>query len=412
MDRLQTSPASCVLTHPRSAGQSSSILNQNPSIATSSRSMANDPSLLLKVNKAEFFIRKLQCYWTAVADDLGPVIWAQPTNMYRQIWEQEISAADSKLEYLRDQIREMAFSTNPNPNRDPFRCGLRDIGSPSNQKINAHHLPPYLQEGLNAQDRALASHETQASNKRTWKRKLTRQRAKARRSTREANPFVYQSLSNSTCPLNANRRLVTKRIEPVQNQIQALRQRLTITSVPKSEDRLFRYEGNDEKENCVSPGLVGFDVATSWKSNESNRCLYQSLSNSPRPLDTNRRLVTKKRIETVQEQILALRQRLTITSVPNKFRCHPNSEDRLFRFEANDEKENRVYPGSVGFDTPNSWKSNERLSKVDGDKYDEGPGSCAKKDIRAYSGTPARPARTFGSSFAANIDKYSTARED
>lgn len=324
MDRQQTSPASCVLSHPLSPGQRSSILNQNPSIAESSRSIANDPSLLLKVNKVEFFIRKLQCYWTAVADDLGPVTWAQPTNMYRQIWEQEISAADSKLEHLRDQIRETASSTNPNPNKVPFRFGLRDIGSPSNQNINAHHLPPCLQEGLNAEDRALASHEAQASNKRTRKRKLTRQRAKARRSTRESNPFVYQSLSNSPCPL-----------------------------------------------------------------------------------DTNRRLVTKKRIETVQNQILALRQRLTITSVPNKFRCDPKLKDRLFRFEANDEKENLVHPGSVGFDTATSWKFNKRLSNVDGDKHDEGPGSCTKKDLHAYSGTPAR---IFGSSFAANIDKYSIAR--
>lgn len=295
----------------------SSIPHYHLPIATISRSTTLDPSLALQINEVKFFMRRLRCYWKAVADDLGPSIWAHPTNLYRQIWEQEISAADNRLEHLINQIRKTPGRINPNLNDNPFSFGLGSIGQTSSQKINAQ-LPHYFQ--------LRTSREAEASHRRTLRRKRTRQRAKARRSAMEANHLGYQSFANS-----------------------------------------------------------------------------------PHPFGTKQRSVTKERIEIVQSQILALGQRLTITSGPSEFPCDANSEERLFRFEENDVRENRVSSGSAGFDMPTSWKSSERRSKVDGDKYNEGPGSCPNEDINAYTGINAR---TFRPSFVPNIDICTITGED
>lgn len=322
-----------VPTHSPSAGKNqvdpnfSSIPNHDLPVATSSSLIGLDSSLLLKIDKVEFFIRRLRHYWAAVADDIGLIIWAHPTNVYRQIWEKEISAAYSKLQHLIEQMHKPEGKTNPNPDEDPFSFRQREIEKTSNQKINPLHRPHHLQKkGLEDQISALASREAEARSKRTLRRKLTRRRAKARRSTTEANP-----------------------------------------------------------------------------------CVDQSFSNLPHPLNANWRLVAKKRIETVQNQILALNQKLTITSGPHKFHCDRKSEDRLLKFEEHDGEENRLSPWSAGFDTATSWGSNETLSKVDGGKYNERQRSSIKKDINAYSGIIAR---TFGPSPAAAIDKHSIAREE
>ncbi|MCJ1268177.1 hypothetical protein MMC22_008063 [Lobaria immixta] len=322
-----------VPTHSPSAGHNQvdsnflSIPNHDVPVATSSSSMGLDSSLLLKIDKVEFFIRRLRHYWAAVADDIGLIIWAHPTNVYRQIWEKEISAAYSELQHLIEQMHKPEGKTNPNPDKDPFSFRQRGIRKTSNQKINPPHRPHRLQEeGLEDRISALASREAEARSKRTLRRKLTRKRAKARRSTTEANP-----------------------------------------------------------------------------------CVDQSFSNLPHPLNTNWRLVAKKRIETVQNQILALDQKLTIASGPNKSHCDRKSEGRLLKFEEHDGKENRLSPWPAGFDTATSWGSNETLSKVEGGKYNERQRSYIKKDINAYSGILAR---TFRPSSAADIDKYSIAREE
>lgn len=265
-----------------------------------------DPSLKVEIDEAKSLIKRLRCYWAAVADDLGPIIWAQPTNVYRQIWEQEIFAADCHLEQLIDLNRKKACRTSASLNEDSFR--LRDNTRP-------HHLQDQL--------RTLASSEAQASNKRTLKRKLSRKRAKARRLT------------------------------------------------------------------------------------ETNTSVHQSSSNPLHHLDTNRRSVTKK-IETVQNQILALGQELTNNSGRTELHGDPKSADRLFKF-GRDEEENQVSSVSTSVDTATSSKPNERPAKFDSDKCDEGAGSYTRKDVNAYSGIHAR---TFGPSFAGNIGKFSTATKE
>ena len=193
------------------------IRSHNLPVATSSGSMAMDPSLIVEIDEAESFIKRLRSYWAAVADDLGPVTWAQPTNVYRQIWEQEIFAAECKLALLMDQNRKKACRTacrtSASLDEDPFQ--LHDIRKTNSPRNDTHNRPHHLQDQLHT----LASRETPASNKRTLKRKLSRKRAKARRLITGTNPSVHQSSSNSLHHLDTNRRLVTKKIETVQNQI-------------------------------------------------------------------------------------------------------------------------------------------------------------------------------------------------
>lgn len=176
------------------------IRSHNLPVATSSGSTAMDPCLAVEIDEAESFIERLRSYWAAVADDLGPLIWAQPTNVYRQIWEQEIFTADCKLEHLMDQSRKQACRTSASLNEDPFR--LSDIGKTSSPRNDAHDRPHHLQDQLCA----LASREASASNKRTLKRKRSRKRAKARRLTTGTNPSVHQSSSDSLHHIDTNRR--------------------------------------------------------------------------------------------------------------------------------------------------------------------------------------------------------------
>lgn len=181
MDRLKKSSGPFV----NSIHTQRSILNDDLLAATRSRSTAVDSSLMRQIDKVEFYIRRLRCYWTAVAGDLGPLVWANPRNKYRQIWEKEISAADSKLERLMGQISKTPRRSNPKPNMD--RRLQEDI-----LKVEIYAM------------------EAEARRKKTLKRKLTRQRAKERLSTMGASPWNCWSSSESSHPLGNNKRLVTK----------------------------------------------------------------------------------------------------------------------------------------------------------------------------------------------------------
>lgn len=170
-----------------------------------------ETSLIVQINGAESHIRRLRSYWGAVADDLGPLVWEQPTNMYRQIWEQEIFAADCKFEYLKgqleqlkDQNRKKALEASARVNEDPYR--LLDITGTSSLRDDTHTSQHHLEDQLGT----LAPHEAPASNKkkRTLKRKLGRKRAKARRLNPGTNPSVDQSSLNSPHYLDTNQKLV------------------------------------------------------------------------------------------------------------------------------------------------------------------------------------------------------------
>lgn len=213
MDRLWTSSAPCVHsegllqrvpTHPQSAEPNpvnstfSFIPLHDLPVATSTSTAAFDPNLSLKIERAEFYRTRLRSYWTAVADDLGPLIWTQPNNIYRQTWEQEFSAADRKLQNLIDQIRKTTCRTDLNPNEDLLSSRLRDIDEDNNHKINAHDSPHRLHEAL----KVVQDSERKASNKRTLKRKATRQRAKARRSATKASSAISLTTpASATTPI-------------------------------------------------------------------------------------------------------------------------------------------------------------------------------------------------------------------
>lgn len=121
--------------------------------------------LLRQVAKAEEHVEKLKSYWAAVAEDLGPTVWADPMNPYRRVWEQEISSACDKLEYLERMEPNARVSPKSRPPHD-FKA--REINEVNNRERN------------DKCDHAVAIYEKRASHMRTLKRKATRQRKKAR----------------------------------------------------------------------------------------------------------------------------------------------------------------------------------------------------------------------------------------
>lgn len=122
--------------------------------------------LIQKLAQAEERVEKLKSYWAAVAEDLGPTMWADPMNPYRRVWEQEISSACDKLEHLEQS--------------DPTaRVPGSKIKVPHNFK--AKEINKVNNRGRNAKcDHAAAMCEKHASHMRTLKRKATRQRKRAR----------------------------------------------------------------------------------------------------------------------------------------------------------------------------------------------------------------------------------------
>lgn len=122
--------------------------------------------LLKEVAEAEERVEKLKCYWAAVAEDLGPTMWADPMNPYRPVWEQEISSACNKLEYL-----EQSDPTARVPDSKiqlPHNFKARGINKVNKKERNAKC------------DHEVAMCEKNASHMRTLKRKATRQRKRAR----------------------------------------------------------------------------------------------------------------------------------------------------------------------------------------------------------------------------------------
>lgn len=123
-------------------------------------------SLPQELAEAEEHVEKLKGYWAAVAEDLGPTMWADPMNPYRRVWEQEISSACDKLEYL-EQSHPSARVPGSN-----FQLP-HDLRSRGIKKVK--------HRGRKAKsDHAVAMCEKDASHMRTLKRKATRQRKKAR----------------------------------------------------------------------------------------------------------------------------------------------------------------------------------------------------------------------------------------
>lgn len=122
--------------------------------------------LLQELAEAEEHVEKLKGYWAAVAEDLGPTMWADPMNPYRRVWEQEISSACDKLEYLEQS--DLSARVPGSKIQLPHDFKARGINKVNNRERNAKC------------GHAVAMCEKHASHMRTLKRKATRQRKKAR----------------------------------------------------------------------------------------------------------------------------------------------------------------------------------------------------------------------------------------
>lgn len=228
--------------------------------------------LLREAAEAEEHVEKLKDYWAAVAEDLGPSMWADPMNPYRRVWEQEISSACDKLEYLEQ--------SDPNA-----RVPGSKIQLPHNFKARGINKVSKKERKAEC-DRAVA--EKHASQKRTLKRKVTRQRKRAREQMAiwaQSHNFQHSGdlvSASDGSPRSAQRTM----IETNQSWGWSSRQ----DRAPVVEHPVMKYAGA-----------------------QASACHWHQTGTSPRLSETNRAPAREESIDAIQDRILAtLEKELTL----------------------------------------------------------------------------------------------------
>lgn len=223
--------------------------------------------LLQELAEAEEHVEKLKGYWAAVAEDLGPAMWADPMNPYRRVWEQEISSACDKLEYLEQSHPSASVPGSTFQLPHDFRPkGIKKVKN-RGRKAKCDHA-------------AVAMCEKHASHMRTLKRKATRQRKKARKQMAQwAQSHNFQhsyNLLNASdeCPRLAQR----TRIETNQSWNWSSRQ-----------DRAPVVEHHVMKDADAQAGA----------------CHWHQTGTSPGLSETNRAPTREESVEAIQDRILA-----------------------------------------------------------------------------------------------------------
>lgn len=233
--------------------------------------------LLQEVAKAEERVEKLKDYWAAVAEDQGPTMWADPTNPYRRVWEQEISSACDKLEYL-EQIDPIAGVSGPTF-QPPHVFKAREIHKVNNRERNAKC------------DHAVKVCEKHASHMRTLKRKATRQRKRSREQMAIwAQSHNFQHSGDFMSASDTCRRLAQR------------------TDIKTNQS----WSGSS-RQDCVPV----FDHQTVMKAADADAqtgaCHWHQPGTSRRLSETNRTPAREESIEAIQDRILAtLEKELTL----------------------------------------------------------------------------------------------------
>lgn len=233
--------------------------------------------LLQEVAEAEERVEKLKGYWAAVAEDQGPTVWADPMNPYRRVWEQEISSACDKLEYL-EQIGPTARVSGPKFQPHVFKA--REVNKVNNRERNTMC------------DHAVTMCEKHASHMRTLKRKATRQRKKAREQMMIiwAQSHNFQHSGDFVSASDTSRRLA---------------QRTTIETNQS-------WSGSSRRD-CAPV----FEDQTVMKAADADAqagaCDWHQPDVSRRLSETNRAPAREESIEAIQDRILAtLEKELTL----------------------------------------------------------------------------------------------------
>lgn len=225
--------------------------------------------LLKELAEAEEHVEKLKGYWAAVAEDLGPTMWADPMNPYRRVWEQEISSACDKLEYLEQSHPSARVpDTNFQLPHDFRPRGIKKFKN-RGRKAKCDHA-------------AVAMCEKHASHMRTLKRKATRQRKKAREQMALwAQSQNFQHSGNLVSASDGSRRLAQK----------------TRTEANQSWNWSSRHDRAPVVEHHVM--------------NDADA--QASACKSPRLSEANRAPTREESVEAIQDRILAtLEKELTL----------------------------------------------------------------------------------------------------
>lgn len=227
--------------------------------------------LLQELAEAEEHVEKLKGYWAAVAEDLGPTMWADPMNPYRRVWEQEISSACDKLEYLEQSDPSARVPSSKFQLPHDFKA--RGINKVNNRERNAKC------------DYAVAMCEKHASHMRTFRRKATRQRKKARE--RMAQSHNFQHSGDLVSASDGSPRLAQRtRIENNQS---------------------WNWSSRQDRAPVVEHPVIKDADA------QASACHCYQTGTSPRLSETNRAPAREESIEAIQDRILAtLEKELTL----------------------------------------------------------------------------------------------------
>lgn len=123
-----------------------------------------------KIEDADRLMKWVQAYWAEVAKDLGPDVWGDPRNEWRQIGTKEISSATKKLE----QVVNQAYGT-------PVYYEIRGPNNEHAQETNSRlHESSISQESRTAQQ-VQTFEEALARNKNKMSERWRKRRVRARR---------------------------------------------------------------------------------------------------------------------------------------------------------------------------------------------------------------------------------------
>lgn len=230
--------------------------------------------LLQELAKAEEHVEKLKGYWAAVAEDLGPTMWADPMNPYRRVWEQEISSACDKLEYLEQSAPSARVPGSKTQLPHDFKA--RGINKVNNRERNTKcdHAGPMC--------------EKHASHMRTLKRKATRQRKRAREQMALwAHSHNFQHSGDLVSASDGSPRLAQRtRIETNQS---------------------WNWNSRQDHAPVVEHPMMKDAGA------QASACHWHQTGTSPRLSETNQTPTREESVEAIQDRILAtLEKELTL----------------------------------------------------------------------------------------------------
>ena len=292
------------------------------------RPTAPGRALEYEINRAEHHMEKVRLYWEAVADDLGPETWRDPTNPHRKNYEQEISLACHHFQNLLQQVAMTRIA-------DEHFFGFEAHGF---EKASTSEI----------RDRCGQCGRRERCER--CERQIRRMRCeRCERLESRENLDIREK----------NYRATSRKIQPARYKTIAMKD-------PRQPAEASQADGEP-----------------------STRSPWQSASLQT-PLDSSGAAARTESTESFQNRSLTIHHQLIFGSRFNGCPGRPIATNRPLAYEHDDDKENNPSLGSQGFQTTSAREPGDRFSRTGNDGVDEDSASTLKEQT-SYLDASAEP---------------------